>query len=208
MGFDDWDFSEDTHKLLLGIVAGFLVRFLYDKWAANGSSIPSSDATEWRHIERIDDGIGGVKKTLQNMAALVRRDAGNQQLRDVAMRIVTECPGHDFDCEIRSLFEFVNERITYRRDPYSVERVQDAKRTLQYGTADCDCKCVLLATLLATLGFRSRFIVCGFRVDLYSHVYLEVLTSHGWLALDPTPERNHVGWQAPAPYRATYEIFQ
>jgi hypothetical protein len=85
--------------------------------------------------------------------------------------------------------------------------VQDAKRTLfVFGTGDCDDKVVCLATLLATLGHKSRFKVLGTKRGHFSHVYLEVQTPRGWLSLDPTPEQAHAGWQGRG-HMATYEIF-
>lgn len=154
------------------------------------------------------DGTPGTNQTLDWMAALVRRDARDLQLRQFALSLVGDCGGHDFFCEIESLYNFVRDRITYRRDPVQVESVQDAKRTLfVFKTGDCDDLVVVLATLLATLGHRSRFVVLGRTREKYTHVYLEVLTSRGWLPLDPTPEQATAGWEARGAIRSTYEIF-
>ena len=153
------------------------------------------------------DGVPGVNQTLDWMAGLVRRDAKDITLRQCALEIVSQCGGHEFDCEVNALFEYVRD-IPYRRDPVEVEWVQDAKRTLfTFGSGDCDDKCVALGTLLATLGHRSRFVVLGKTRDRYTHVYLEVLTRTGWKALDPTPEQSHVGWESSGAIRQTYEIF-
>lgn len=154
------------------------------------------------------DGTPGTNQTLDWMAWLVRRDSRDLQLRGVALDLVGNCGGHDFSCEIESLYNFVRDRITYRRDPVQVESVQDAKRTLfVFKAGDCDDLVVLLATLLATLGHRSRFVVLGRTREKYTHVYLEVLTQQGWMALDPTPEQATAGWESKGAIRSTYEIF-
>ena len=153
-------------------------------------------------------GTPGTNQTLDWMAALVRRDAGNFQLRQFTLSLISSCDGHDFSCEIERIFSCIRDRITYRRDPIEVEWVQDAKRTLfVFGSGDCDDKVVALATLLATAGHRSRFVVLGRTREKYTHVYLEALTSQGWLPLDPTPEQEPAGWEARGLIRSTYEIF-
>jgi hypothetical protein len=153
------------------------------------------------------DGLPGTNQTLDWMAALVRRDAKDLQLRQCALEIVSSCGGHEFDCEIEALYNFVQD-IPYRRDPVQVEWVQDAKRTLfTFNSGDCDDKVVALATLLACLGHYSRFVVLGRTREKYTHVYLEVATKKGWLPLDPTPEQASAGWQAQGAIRSTYEIF-
>lgn len=154
-------------------------------------------------------GIPGTYQTLEHMAALVKRDSHDMEIRNVALQIVQGCGGHQFGCEITNLFEFVRDHITYRRDPVGQERVQDAKRTLfVFRTGDCDDKVVLLASLLGSLGHRSRFVVLGYSPGNFAHVYLEVETRRGWIPLDPTPERATAGWEASGVLRKTYEIFE
>ncbi len=153
------------------------------------------------------DGVPGVNQTLDWMAHLVRRDARDITLRQCALDIVAGCGGHEFECEVDALFQFVRD-IPYRRDPIECEWVQDAKRTLYtFNSGDCDDKCVALATLLATLGHRSRFVVLGRTREKFTHVYLEVLTRAGWKPLDPTPEQASAGWESRGAIRQTYEIF-
>ena len=165
------------------------------------------------HVDRIDtarlsDGLPGTRQTLAHMARIVRGGAGSLPLRQHALRIVAQCGGHDFACEVRALFHYCRDSITYRRDPVEVEWVQDALRTcFTFGSGDCDDKIVCLATLLACLGHRSRFVVIGPNEHKYTHVYLEVMQGSRWVPLDPTPEQAPAGWQARATQRAIYEIW-
>lgn len=160
------------------------------------------------HTEPLRDGLPGTKQTLEHMAAYVRKDAGNLAVRQKALEIVQECGGHEFDCEIQALFHYCRNNITYRRDPIEVEWIADTPRTLfVFGVGDCDEKSVCLATLLATLGHKSRFVVVGHTPDKYVHVFIETLTKHGWVSLDPTPEQAPLGWQARGMHRAVYEIW-
>jgi transglutaminase-like putative cysteine protease len=106
------------------------------------------------------------------------------------------------------LYEWVRDRVTFRRDPVEQERVQDTLRTAKlFRTGDCDDKTVCLAGLLGALGHRSRFVVIG-TPQQFSHVFLEVQTRGGWVALDPTPERYQAGQRVSgAPSEARYEIY-
>lgn len=211
--FNEWiEKAEGTHKVLLGVAVFFVSRWLYDSFKEsreNSIQLPSSDSSSYsKTIPLSTRGNAGVYQTLDIMAQLVRRDAASEYLRRFALDLVWGCGGHDADCEIRACFEFARDAITYRRDPHSVERVSDAKRTIESGVGDCDDKCVLLCSLLAVIGYRTRFVVCGFRRNSHSHVYCEVLSKRGWIALDPTPENALMGWQQNhAPYREIYEIF-
>jgi len=154
------------------------------------------------------EGLAGTRQTLEEMARLVRQDAGDLSIRQFALGLVQKCDGHQFNCEIRALFHFCRDEIIYRRDPVDHEWVQDAARTIGvFRTGDCDDKVVCLATLLGALGHKSRFVVIGRQPGQYTHVYLEVRTPGGWLPLDPTPERAAVGWEAPGMHRAHYEIW-
>lgn len=161
----------------------------------------------WSATTRLPRGNRGTVQTLRLMAHFCRRDAGNQELRNVAHRIIGSIAGHDFSGEIRALYEFCRDQIRYRKDPVDVERVQDALRTLQFGSGDCDDKSVLLATLLATCGHRARFCVSGPAPGQWTHVYVEVRTPKGWLALDPTPERANAGWETQAQAKGIFEIW-
>jgi hypothetical protein len=216
--FNDFDWRKNADKLLLGgvifIVGRFLVTLIEEKakdvYHANHLAIPNSDKEIYRaHIPLPQQGASGVYRTLELMAQLVRRDASSEYLRRVAVDLVRGCPGHDDQCEIKRVFEYARDRITYRRDPTGIERISDARRTIESGVGDCDDKCIVLSSLAAVLGYPSRFVVCGFKRHSFSHVYCEVLTRRGWLALDPTPENAAFGWeQQHAPYREVYEIFR
>ncbi len=152
-------------------------------------------------------GEQGTLQTLRLMAAFCKRDAASTELRAVAHKIIGGIAGHDFNGEIRALYSFARDQVKYRKDPVEVERVQDALRTLQFRSADCDDKVVLLVTLLAVCGHRARFCVSGPVPGKWTHVYCEVATPQGWVPLDPTPEAAQPGWQTQAPAKGIFEIW-
>lgn len=209
------DLSEWKHIVYV-IIGGFIARLIYDNYYERRSGHSSTHsriqhgnpADEWTAQEQIPDGRAGTVATLKYMRAIVNRDSNDAYVRKTAEQIVKPCRGHDFLCEIKALFEFVRDRITYRRDPITAEYVQDTRRTLESGVGDCDCKIVTLCSLLQSLGHKTRFIVIGTQPDEYSHVYCEVLTKqHGWLPLDPTNERASIGWEAQAPIKGAFPVW-
>lgn len=170
----------------------------------------------------LSSGVRGTEETLAIMAAAVRGELEpdhsgfqDEAIRSCAVALTSATKGHDASGEIHALFYFVRDRIKYLRDPVDLERVQDAKRTLQLGTGDCDDKCVLLATLLASIGYLPRFTVQSQDGVDFDHVYVEVLDDQAgsWIPLDPTADClkdtpcGFPGWRHPAPVEWTYTIF-
>lgn len=209
------DLQEWKHVAYV-IFGGFIARLLYDRFSENRARASATfqrlrqgnPADKWNAHESIPDGRAGTIATLQYMRAIVDRDGNDPYIRKTAEHLVRDCKGHDFLCEINALFSFVKDRITYRRDPLLTEYVQDSRRTLEAGVGDCDCKVVLLCSLLQALGHRTRFVVIGQDRETLSHVYCEVLTKqHGWLPLDPTNEQAHIGWEARARVREAYPAY-
>lgn len=161
----------------------------------------------WTMTQHLPRGERGTVMTLKLMAMFCKRDAGSLELRAIAQRIIDNTAGHDFSSEIRALFYFTRDHIKYRKDPVEVERVQDALRTVQFGSGDCDDKVTLLVTLLAVCGHRARFCVSGPAPGRWQHVYCEVATPNGWMPLDPTPEQAQPGWQTSAPAKGIFDIW-
>jgi hypothetical protein len=171
--------------------------------------------------ERLPDGIPGTIRTLAAMAAAVRGDVGpdycgyrSEQIRRAAIRICMGIRGHDSQGELGALFEFVRDQVRYRADPWDTERVQDPCQTLLLESGDCDDKCVLLAALVASLGYLPRFVVQSQDRQFFDHVYLEVERSGQWVALDPTADGQSglelatVGWRNPTGCEWIYQIFE
>lgn len=119
-------------------------------------------------------------------------------VRQKALALTATLPSKAFGSELATLFHYVRDRIRYVRDPFNVETVATPQKTVELGAGDCDDKVVLLAALLETIGFETRFVALGWRPGHYSHVILEAWSGGDWVALDPT-EAKDVGWRPPAP---------
>lgn len=206
MNFDIW-------KFIAGYFAIDLLKELIwhkSSWAVSPKGpVDFRKRDQWTHTEPLRRGNSGTVQTLQWMARLARKDASDPRVRALALQIARNCPGHGFQCEIAAIFHYVRDKITYRKDPITQERVQDTIRTcFQFGSGDCDDKSVALAGLLGSLAHKSRFCVIGHSNNNFSHVYVEVYTDGEWIALDPTPERAQLGWAAESSHRAVFPIWR
>jgi transglutaminase-like putative cysteine protease len=128
-------------------------------------------------------------------------------IRRVAVAILgaANVPGRDFGTEAKALLEWVRDNIAFRRDATAIEVLQTPLETFAQRAGDCDCMALLLATLLESVGFRTRFMVSS-RVPrgAWQHIYVQIQLwpSDNWMALDPTIPGARPGDQVPAARRA------
>lgn len=107
-------------------------------------------------------------------------------------------PERDELSEVRALFQLV-QGIRYVRDVHEVETLASPAKTLLMRVGDCDDKATLLAALLESIGYPTRFVVAGyFQPGEVEHVYLQVHAAGQWIDLDPT-EHESIGWSPPEP---------
>ena len=148
----------------------------------------------------IPEGNAGIMLTLRAMRALVRQWRSDVRMRQTAINLLTLVPPKDSLGEVVALFEFVRDHIRYTGDVLDTETLTTPDKTLALRAGDCDDKSVLLATLLESVGFNTRFILAGYSTpDMFEHVYVSVMLSDGSLiALDPSEDRG-AGFEPPNP---------
>lgn len=134
------------------------------------------------------DAVDQTRATLRVMTKLVRQFKTDTGIRTLAQQLTRDLQSKAFSDELRALQNWVRDRIRYVRDVRGVETVQTPVRTLEVGSGDCDDKAVLLAALLESIGFRTRFRAVGLNGDTYSHVLAE-----GYDPLQQTP-RGRGAW--------------
>ena len=159
-----------------------------------------------RHSQRlmgIPTGAAGVKATLALMSQLVKEYKIHPAIRDMALRLTANLPQKDYQSELQSIFNYVQRHIRYTRDIAGIETIQTPAVTLQKAAGDCDDKSTLLAALLESIGFPTRFRAMGFTGN-YCHVITEVLLNGKWLSLDAT-EPEKMGW---APGNSTMNMYK
>ena len=155
------------------------------------------------HLDTIPNGVPGTMETVQRMRALVNEWRVDPSIINAARSIVFNEPAKNDLAEARAVFRFVQGRVRYVRDVRDVETLATPLATLQTRSGDCDDHATLLATLLESIGFETRFVLASYQSDqAFEHVYLAVLISQGdypvWMFCDST-ESGPFGWHAENP---------
>lgn len=142
------------------------------------------------------DGIAQTRATLRLMCKLVRQFKTDTGIRTLAQQLTRDLQSKAFSEELRVLQNFARDRIRYVRDVRDVETVQTPVRTLEIGSGDCDDKAVLLAALLESIGFRTRFRAVGLNGEGYSHVLAESFdpVKRTWVPLECIVPGAEPGW--------------
>ena len=151
-------------------------------------------------LHAIPSGPPGIKVTLNLMRRLVREYKTALPIRQTALAVTNGLPQKDWMGEVRNLHAFVRDHIRYVRDVNGVETIQTPLRTLENEAGDCDDKSTLLASLLESIGYPTRFVAMAFRPGKYSHVLPEVRVGRRWIPLETT-ERKQVGWYPRKPHQ-------
>lgn len=145
------------------------------------------------------DGKTGVYQTLGTMRQLVKKYRVDPTIRQAATSIIFLTPEKDEYSEAEALFCMVRDCIRYVRDICDVETLSTPMITLAGKLGDCDDQTVLLASLLESVGYPTRFVIAGYVTgNDYEHVYLQALVCNQWIAMDAT-EQNAMGWEPPDP---------
>lgn len=148
-------------------------------------------------------GMRGVRQTLGVMRRLVNDGKIDPLIRSTATSIIYLAPEKDDGTEASKLLDFVQRHIRYVKDIHDIETLSTAPKTLAGRVGDCDDQTVLLAALLESVGYPTRFVVASYGESTDpEHVYLQTLVDDEWLDADPT-ENFPLGVAPPNP-SATY----
>jgi hypothetical protein len=150
-------------------------------------------------IVHLANGVAGVQQTLRMMRQLVNQCKTNIQIRQAATNTIFLTPEKDEYSEAEAIFNFVRDRIRYVKDVNDVETLSTPMLTLEGRLGDCDDQTVLLASMLESVGYPTRFVVEGYHAPgEYEHVYMQALVFGQFIPMDPT-EQHHMGWSPPDP---------
>ncbi len=147
----------------------------------------------------LSDGEAGIFDTLRLMRRMVNDYKTDAGIRQAALNVTFMTPAQDEASEVEALYCFVRDHIRYTKDVHGVETLATPDKTMAMRVGDCDDQAVLLASLLESVGYPTRFVIEGYTDGgTWEHVYLETCLCGQWVALDPT-EQVAMGWQPPQP---------
>ena len=146
-------------------------------------------------LQAIPSGREGVRATLRIMRDIVKRWRKALPIRELALNLVGDLAGKDFPGEVANIHAWVRDNIRYVKDINGVETIATPDRTLMYGQGDCDDQCVLLASLLESIGHNTRFVAIGTRSPFsFNHVFCETQIGPHWVSVETT-EPVEMGWR-------------
>ena len=156
---------------------------------------------------RIAGGDRGIAQTIRYMYGAVMGNEGvhSPEIRRQALKIVELVPSRDQQREIATVLQWVKNNIKFRGE--YAETVQTPLVTLQLHAGDCDDQATLIAALLASLGYKTRFSTVAADPSApwaYSHVFTEVFQRRTgqWISVDSTVPQSVPGWKPPRVFRA------
>lgn len=150
------------------------------------------------------NGLRGIFQTIQLMRDIVNCYKVDPAVRQAAVSLIFLTPEKDETSEARAIFEYVRDHIRYIRDIVNVETIATPDKTLQCQMGDCDDQSSLLASMLESVGYETRFVVAGYATHNPEHVYLQVYVNGEWVGCDAT-EQHPFGWEPPNPFVIYYE---
>ena len=111
------------------------------------------------------------------MRELVNQYKTDPAIRQATLGIMFMTPAQDDAAEVEAIYCFVRDHIRYTKDVYNVETLATPDKTLQMRVGDCDDMTVLLAAMLESVGYPTRFVIEGYNDDaMWEHVYLDVVS--------------------------------
>ncbi|MCM8804730.1 MAG: transglutaminase-like domain-containing protein [Candidatus Omnitrophica bacterium] len=146
-------------------------------------------------------------ETLKIIVQLTNEQKKDLFIREYAENIVRYVPEKNFYKEIEVIFNFVKNHMRYTRDIYRIETIKTPLhhlkkiklRTISFG--DCDDHSILVATLLSSIGYKTRYAVIKTKYNnpmlTFNHIYVEVLEplSKIWISLDATAKDKQMNWK-------------
>lgn len=151
-------------------------------------------------LQGIPSGKAGTYVTLRKMSSITKAYKKSLPIYLISRNIVQNVLGKDFVGELRAIQQWVQDNIRYTRDIRGVESIQTPVKTLEIRQGDCDDQSVLVASILESLGHKTRFVAMGFQPDKFSHVFTQarIGSKNGpvWLSIETT-EPVDIGWKPP-----------
>lgn len=100
--------------------------------------------------------------------------------------------------ELRAVYEFVQGRIRYIRDPYGKDVYQSALDTLEkFKTGDCEDLTILIASMAQSIGYPIAIKLASIDGEIWDHIYplagLPPEAPTKWVAMDATLINGRLG---------------
>ena len=106
------------------------------------------------------------------LADLVVKYSAHPQIRELAAKLVRNCPDYNSRCELERIYNFVKNNIRYTEDVAYIDSYHSPLKILELGIADCDDFTILIDSLLAAIGWTvGARIISTEKNKPYHHIY-------------------------------------
>lgn len=156
--------------------------------------------------------VYSLEDRIRFIRSMTKKGMDDPRIRRIATSIVTrECgkdkkgdtiwcvPEKDHRREIEAVFNAVRRRVRYVRDIANKDTYQHPFRSWELRASDCDDYASLLAALLGSIGYESKFRVIKTKgASDWDHIFLLVKLPRNdeWMALDASVAKPP-GWHPP-----------
>lgn len=140
------------------------------------------------------------------IADLVEEGSQDGLIRKLSLDIINNSGVREKDSygEIKAIFGWVKKNIAYRGDVFCRDSYHTAKRVIKLRSGDCDDHCILLCSMLASVGYPVGCRIMSSKKNVpFHHIYALVNAAkysnlgyrgkQDWLPLDSTDKSNDVG---------------
>lgn len=156
-------------------------------------------------VAPMPSGSVGVFTTVARMREMVNTSKRDPRIIQAAASIIWTAPERDELAEVSALFDWVRDSVRYVRDVHALETLSDPAITLARRLGDCDDQSTLLAAMLESVGYPTRFVIGAFAAPgAWDHVWMQVFAGGQWIDADPT-EHQPLGWAPPDPFTVWIE---
>ena len=153
-------------------------------------------------VKQIGTGDRAIAATLRLMRKMILDGSKNWEIRWTAVQIVKDLPARSDQAEVNAIFQWIQQSLRFTRDPIAVEMLHTPDVLLKLirqdtqTAADCDDYVILGGSLLAVLGYPTRFKIISLNTQRkLQHVYLEVRVHGKWIPFDPIRRDKPLGWE-------------
>jgi hypothetical protein len=129
----------------------------------------------------------GTAQTIAHMRQLIDAGKKDQLVNRTAIAIVFNTPQFSELPKAQAIYQWVQQNCRFITDMVGAETLRSARETLTVRAGDCDDFTILIASLLATIGIRSRAVTISSHSDdpqSFSHIYPEAFVDGRWIAMD------------------------
>ncbi len=153
------------------------------------------------------------QKALGGILRLIKEGREDPRIYEVTRQVISQSGtrfGYDID-ELEALYQFIQGRVRYVRDPYGKDTYQGAVDTLdKFKTGDCEDLTILLASMVLTVGYPVALKLASIGGEIWDHIYplagMPPQEPEKWVAMDATLIYGRLGQEPERAYEKMFKI--